>query len=170
MKSSLRFGQPSTPNAARHEPLALVRAALELLGSRLGASGTTIAVDAPEPLPGVFVDDGQVVQALVILLDNALDATQDAAVDATASHDTKVHVLATPLSNGARIDVGDTGPGVPAELAGRIFAPFFTTKPKGTGLGLSIARKLVLENRGRLTFESEPGRTIFSVELPGDGE
>src|SRR5262249_16916514 len=112
-----------------------------------------------QPVPHLVVDDGQIVQALVILLDNALDATHDAQ---------RVRVTVTPLSNGARVDVADAGPGIPAELTSRIFAPFFTTKPNATGLGLRIARTLVHETRGRLTFESEPGRTIFSMELPGE--
>lgn len=62
----------------------------------------------------------------------------------------------------------DNGPGVPADVQARIFEPFFTTKERGqgTGLGLDICRKLIEKNKGKLYFESEPGNTRFTVELP----
>jgi signal transduction histidine kinase len=68
-----------------------------------------------------------------------------------------------------RVEVCDTGPGVPAEIRNRIFEPFFTTKPvgQGTGLGLDISyRIVVLRHGGDLSVESEPGNTRFIVRLP----
>jgi signal transduction histidine kinase len=68
-----------------------------------------------------------------------------------------------------RVDVGDTGPGIPRELRQRIFEPFFTTKPvgQGTGLGLDICyRIVVVRHGGDLRVESEPGDTRFVVRLP----
>ena len=68
-----------------------------------------------------------------------------------------------------RVDIGDQGPGIPPEIRSRIFEPFFTTKPigQGTGMGLDIAFRIVAEgHHGTLTFESEPGRTVFTVCLP----
>lgn len=71
--------------------------------------------------------------------------------------------------DGARVEVQDDGPGIPAEVQPRIFEPFFTTKPtgEGTGLGLSICRDIVTRNGGSLTMTTEPGCTIFRVDLPG---
>jgi C4-dicarboxylate-specific signal transduction histidine kinase len=62
----------------------------------------------------------------------------------------------------------DTGPGIPARLQPRIFEPFFTTKlsGEGTGLGLDIARRLARADGGDIYFESQPGRTVFTVRLP----
>jgi signal transduction histidine kinase len=66
------------------------------------------------------------------------------------------------------VEVGDDGPGVPADLQGRIFDAFFTTKPvgRGTGLGLDIAQRIVVRNHGELRLESQPGDTRFQVLLP----
>ena len=66
------------------------------------------------------------------------------------------------------IEVGDTGPGIPSEVAPMIFEPFFTTKKQGqgTGLGLAIAKRVVEDHGGSISWTSEPGRTLFRVELP----
>jgi len=67
------------------------------------------------------------------------------------------------------VSVEDSGPGVPAELIGRIFDPYFSTKSSGTGLGLAIARKAVEEHGGTVHAENlNPGFRI-SVELPWPG-
>jgi PAS domain S-box-containing protein len=67
-----------------------------------------------------------------------------------------------------RVTITDSGPGISAELAAKIFQPFFTTKKRGegTGLGLDICRKIVEKHAGKLYFDSEPGRTTFYVDLP----
>ena len=65
------------------------------------------------------------------------------------------------------LDVIDTGCGMDAELAGRAFKPFVTTKPGGHGLGLATARKIVLAHGGEIAVQSEPGRgTKFTIRLP----
>jgi len=67
----------------------------------------------------------------------------------------------------ARIDVIDTGPGIPAELQQRIFDAYFTTRPGGTGLGLPTTRRIVEEHHGRLELHSEMGRgSNFVMVLP----
>ena len=69
---------------------------------------------------------------------------------------------------GIRVEVGDDGPGIPPEVQPRVFEPFFTTKPtgEGSGLGLSICCDIVKRNGGKLSFETEPGCTVFRVDLP----
>jgi signal transduction histidine kinase len=67
------------------------------------------------------------------------------------------------------IEVGDTGPGIPPEVAARAFEPFYTTKDvgQGTGLGLDIAHRIVTDRHGgTITIDSRPGNTVLRVRLP----
>ena len=69
------------------------------------------------------------------------------------------------------VEIGDTGPGIPAELQRRIFEPFFTTKDvgEGTGLGLDISYRIVVRrHHGDIRVESKPGDTRFQVWIPID--
>ena len=70
-----------------------------------------------------------------------------------------------------RVEVDDTGPGVPQGLRERIFEPFFTTKAQGSGLGLPIVHGIVTQHGGRLTVSDAPGGGArFTVELPAAGQ
>jgi signal transduction histidine kinase len=67
------------------------------------------------------------------------------------------------------VDVTDDGPGMPADVAEKIFNPFFTTKAQGSGLGLAIVRKIVDAHEGRIDMTTGDGRgTKFRVTLPVD--
>jgi signal transduction histidine kinase len=69
--------------------------------------------------------------------------------------------------DGVRIEVSDTGPGIPEAVRDKLFQPFFSTKKEGTGLGLSICRRLVEQMHGRIDFTTEPEKgTTFVVCLP----
>jgi signal transduction histidine kinase len=95
------------------------------------------------------------------LIDNALDAMEGMAG--------LLQVRSQRQGNHAQIEIIDNGPGIPAEIQSRLYEPFFTTKPvgKGSGLGLETVRRIV-ENRhqGTILFESQSGRTCFTVRLP----
>ena len=70
------------------------------------------------------------------------------------------------------VEIGDTGAGMPSDVAARAFDAFYTTKEvgKGSGLGLDIARRIVVERHGgTITIESRPGDTVLSVRLPLQG-
>jgi signal transduction histidine kinase len=66
------------------------------------------------------------------------------------------------------VEIGDTGPGVPADVQPHIFEPFFTTKGvgEGTGLGLDTVLRIVRKHRGSIQVTSKPGDTRFQVSLP----
>jgi signal transduction histidine kinase len=66
------------------------------------------------------------------------------------------------------VSIADSGPGIPDAIRDHIFEPFFTTKGagEGMGLGLDICKKIVDSHRGRISFESRPGKTSFTVVLP----
>ena len=67
-----------------------------------------------------------------------------------------------------KVEITDTGAGIPIEIQAKIFSPFFTTKPmgEGNGLGLSIVRQVIDKHHGSIQFESRPGLTVFTVLLP----
>ncbi len=69
-----------------------------------------------------------------------------------------------------KVEITDSGPGVPSEIAERIWQPFFTTKAKGqgTGLGLDIVRRIIERHHGTIGLASQPGRTTFTVRIPDD--
>jgi two-component system nitrogen regulation sensor histidine kinase GlnL len=69
----------------------------------------------------------------------------------------------------ALVEVEDNGPGVPPEISKTLFLPLVTSRPTGTGLGLAVAQDLVTRHSGIIEYTSQPGRTIFSMVLPLEG-
>lgn len=94
------------------------------------------------------------------LIDNAVDAMDGNGTLRVATRLEKDDVV---------VDIGDTGPGMPPSVAARAFEAFYTTKDvgEGTGLGLDIARRIVVERHGgKITIDSQPGRTVLRVHIP----
>jgi signal transduction histidine kinase len=120
--------------------------------------GITIRVRAQRDLEGEF-DAGQVQQALLNLVLNAIDACSDG---------DWVNLEAEKNGNAAlRIDVIDPAGPIAKETVERVFEPLFTTKQGGSGLGLAIARNVVRAHGGDLVLRrNEPGLVCFSIELP----
>jgi len=115
-------------------------------------------------LPHIKADDGQLRQALIALLMNALDATHAGGhVDVQTRRDGADTVV---------LSVADDGAGIPPENLDKIFNPFFTTKPvgQGTGLGLAICHGIVASHGGEILVDSEVGKgTRLSLVLPVSG-
>ena len=106
----------------------------------------------------LMADKDQLRQALINLVQNALDATE-----AAAGH---VRVAAAAEGESLRIMVSDDGPGLSDEQRARLFVPGFTTKAHGSGLGLTIVERIVSDHGGSIEVESAPGRgTEFVVRL-----
>ena len=115
-------------------------------------------------LPFIYADRPQLQQVFRNLILNAAQAMED-------RQERRLVVGAHPAARAGfvRVEVSDTGGGIPAELRERIFEPFFTTKPqgKGTGLGLAIVKNVVEWHQGRIQVHSRVGEgTIFRVSLP----
>jgi nitrogen fixation/metabolism regulation signal transduction histidine kinase len=87
--------------------------------------------------------------------------------NAQAAPARRIVVGSSSAGDRVALRVADDGPGIPAEVRGRLFEPYFTTKSSGTGLGLAICKKIVEAHRGTIELESSaPGHTVFRVELP----
>jgi two-component system, NtrC family, sensor kinase len=123
-------------------------------------------------LPPVLCHVGQLKQVFLNLIVNA--AHSIAEVVGRCGGKGRIGIKTSKHGNVARIDIGDTGAGIPESIRHRIFDPFFTTKEvgKGTGQGLAIARSTIVgKHRGSLTFETEVGHgTTFTILLPIDSQ
>ena len=114
-------------------------------------------------------ESGLVSQCIPTLCESALANILQNAVDYVADSG-RIEVSAEKESHAVVIRIIDTGPGIPHEIIPHLFEPFFTTKApgKGIGLGLTISKAIIEKAGGSIRVESDPGRTIFSVELPID--
>jgi signal transduction histidine kinase len=153
--------QYSNMDRAPHERVDIhlgLKSTLVMLAGKL--EGIEVVKDFDPSLPKVPVYAGELNQVWTNLIDNAVQAMN--------GHGT-LTIRTSMDGDRVRVEVGDTGPGVPEKLRQRIFEPFFTTKPvgQGTGLGLDISYRIVVgRHGGDLTIESQPGDTRFIVRLP----
>ena len=109
-----------------------------------------------EDLPVIKGDDILLRQAFTNLIQNAVEA-MPAGGDLTIKYAT---------SNLLEVMVSDTGPGIPEDMADKIFLPFFTTKNRGTGLGLSLVQKIIVSHGGSISIDSSERGATFRIRLP----
>lgn len=160
---------------ARERPLSFTEISASVLIGRAiaafrdGQPDTTLNVfsEIVPGLPLLLVDEVQIVQVLTNLMTNAHQAITETGTGGTI----KVSAAPGTTYGDIRIQVTDDGPGVPDDLAGRIFDPLFTTKlaGKGTGIGLALCQRIVLAHKGMIRLERDrAGRgACFTIDLPG---
>jgi two-component system, NtrC family, nitrogen regulation sensor histidine kinase GlnL len=135
--------------------------------------GVAVDRDYDPSLPALTVDPNHIIQAMLNLGRNALQALSGAGVPAPRLL-LRTRVASNVGSGGrghrlvASIQFEDNGPGVPAEIRETIFYPLVSGRAEGSGLGLGIAQDLVSRHGGLIEFDSAPGRTIFVIYLPMD--
>ena len=137
---------------------------LELRGYELRVRGIDVRREYDESLPDTMADAHQLQQVFLNLITNA-----EQAMEQRDGHHHRLTVRTRRGADAIRIEVEDTGAGIPPNLIERIFNPFFTTKPTGTGtgLGLSISLGIVREHEGRIWAENAAqGGARFIVEIP----
>ena len=137
---------------------------LALLEPKARARRVAVVTRFADALPRIRAYPGDLNQAWSALLDNAIDA-------APAGHGV-VELRADAAPGGVLVEVCDDGPGIPPELADRVWEPFFTTKDvgQGTGLGLDVARRVIVDlHGGALDLTSVPGDTRVAARLPLGG-
>ena len=136
----------------------LLSSTVLMLSAKL--KGITVKKQFAPDLPKIPAYAGELNQVWTNLIDNA----------AQAMHGSGTLTIRTAREDDCvLVEIGDTGPGIPAAIQKRIYEPFFTTKPvgEGTGLGLDIAWRIVVnKHHGDLRVESVPGDTRFQVRLP----
>ncbi len=156
-------------DAPRKEPLN-IHEVLEHVAHLVLAEHTCavrIVRDYDPSLPEFEGDRDQLVQAFLNLVRNAARAIEGSGeIRLRTRAQRKFNIGENVHRLVARIDVIDTGPGVPAEISESIFYPMVTGHADGTGLGLPLAQSMVNRQGGLIGFNSEPGHTEFSVWLP----
>lgn len=168
------YSTPSRPVFARLNVNELLSDTQELVAQQAHDRRVIIELNAPESLPPVLADRSRLMQVLLHLVTNAIEAMAGTGGRLT------LKAFARDGSNGmgghqpavtcrsVRVEISDTGPGIPPEDLSKIWEAFYTTKPEGTGLGLSIVRSLVAEQPGAaIEVESRHGLgTTFILSMP----
>jgi two-component system sensor kinase FixL len=166
VQSLRQFIARGEPVRRRQRPQELLADAAGLMEAEARRAGARIVISTDRGLPAVQVDRVQIQQVLVNLLQNGVNAVAGGA-DAIR----QVSLSAWTSSEGAvEFEVGDTGPGVPVEVASRLFSAFPGGGAGGLGLGLMICRGVVEAHGGRIWLdENRPGHCTVRFTLPVAG-
>jgi signal transduction histidine kinase len=161
----LDFSRAQPIQVGRVEIAATLERTRQLLDWKLTSKGVSLTVALPSASLALLADADQLEQVLVNLIMNACDACDEGG---------QIRVLASLLaSDQIKLDVSDSGCGIPVEHLNAIFDPFFTTKKRGegTGLGLTVAASIARNHGGSLTVTSGVGQgTTFSLLWPAASE
>jgi two-component system sensor kinase FixL len=142
---------------------ALVSEVTELARSEAVRHEVRYELDLGADVPALNIDGGQIQQALLNLLWNAVHALNSSVA---SPKQVRIRTRMTPERH-IEIDVCDNGPGIPKALAPRLFEPFFTTKQHGTGLGLAMSRTIAEAHGGTLSYRANiPAGACFIMRLP----
>ena len=123
--------------------------------------------DYDPSIPDVTGDEDQLIQALLNIVRNAVQATEGKGRVLLQTRVLRQFTLANRRYRlVVQVNVEDNGPGIPEELQQAVFYPMVSSKAEGTGLGLSIAQSLINRHGGLIEFTSRPGKTVFTLYLP----
>jgi PAS domain S-box-containing protein len=167
VKSLRHISREGTADPLRSTPLAkIVAETLEICGAKFKANGVELILPETIPEVSVLCREVQISQALLNLLQNALDAVLEKEGEGW------VRLEVQSKDDSVALSVIDSGPGIPLKLRSRVGEPFFTTKPvgKGTGLGLSLSKSIAQDHGGDIEYGEDRGHTRFSLVLPSDGK
>ncbi|MCX7805013.1 MAG: ATP-binding protein [Planctomycetota bacterium] len=163
VRGLLDFARQSRISKSPTEVRGVLDEVAKIVETKAGVAGVRVRMEVEDGMPQVLLDGAQIRQALVNLVDNAIDAC--------AAKRGEVLVSARMSRGGGALEirVSDNGTGIPKKHLSKLFTPFFTTKEmgKGTGLGLAIVYGIVKMHSGDISVESEEGRgTTFILSLP----
>jgi signal transduction histidine kinase len=167
VRSFLAMARERPLNLSDVSPSFLVDAAVDSFLADAAAGSVEIVSDVPGDLPNLRVDETQIVQVLSNLLINAAQAFVESGIGDRISVHTDYDSNKAPRL--LRIAIEDNGPGIPADIVGKVFDPLFTTKSagKGTGVGLALCNRIVTSHGGTISVQSTPGSGArFVVDLP----
>jgi two-component system sensor histidine kinase AtoS len=163
MKDFLNFARPQKPRFETSNLNHVLNTTLTfyLKAHTVGGKNDKIMIEKDfQEVPTTLADTSQLQQVFLNLFLNAIEAMPQGGTLGVRS---RLEEKGTTI----RIEVYDTGKGIPEDLLDRVFQPFFTTKAKGTGLGLAISRQLIEQHGGTIEVSNRPeGGTLFTLRLP----
>ena len=165
VKNFLAIAREHPPERESVSLRQVVEEAVELLAYQLRSDGVEVVMALADDVPALWADPHQLHQVVVNLVSNAHHAMRESSPPRTITVTSRFE----PARALVRLEVADTGPGVPPEVRSRIFDPFFTTKPtgEGTGLGLSLCQGIIEGHAGSMWLADSTGPgAVFVIELP----
>ena len=158
VKNFLLAVRPQRPNWAFVDVETLITNTLKVLEPEISSHQIDLVFEPLEEPLTLPVDEFQIHQVLINILRNSIDAMSGGG---------QIRIRLTKLADRIRIQILDTGEGIPSENLKRVFEPYFTTRAEGTGLGLAVVERIIREHQGRLRVESDPKQgTCFTIDLP----
>lgn len=160
VSSLLDFARQTRSVKGEHQINDIVIESMRLTQKKAAFKDVALTHHLSEDIPIISVDKNQILQSLVNLALNAIEATHPGG---------RVTVTTTflPLDELIEVAISDTGKGIAKDKIDKIFDPFFTAKEGGTGLGLSITRGIIEQHGGTIDVKSKPGHgTTFTIRLP----
>jgi signal transduction histidine kinase len=166
IKQFLDFARPRPPSLEHMDVHQVLEETLALVIYEMEGQGIALGKDFAPDLPPAPMDREQMKQVFLNLILNAIQAMEQGGKIKIFSA-LKRQSADGREANFIEIAFQDSGKGIPEEIRGRIFEPFFSTKEEGIGLGLPIAQRIVEEHGGEIRLESTPGKgTTFYITLP----
>ena len=158
----LFFGRPSLPEFVVADINEIVSSTLHFAVQYSSVKNIETRMDLTFGLPSVCVDPMQMQQVFLNIILNAFQVMPGGGTLVITSG-----MMTRGESEYARVEISDTGPGIPPQILDKLFTPFFTTKAQGTGLGLAICKKLIGLHNGDIQARSNEGTgSTFIIELP----
>jgi len=158
VKDLLTYARPPQPRRAPTDLNELVRSLVLFLRHEVPSGAVTFETHLDPALPKLSTDPELLKQAILNLLQNAVQAMAQGGA---------LRISTLQRDGRVVLSVSDTGPGISEENLARIWQPFFTTRHRGTGLGLSIARNTIVAHGGTIEVTSVPGEgATFTIALP----
>ncbi len=165
-KSILAFSRGSVSTLKPIDLNCIVRSCIGIAGERVSALSVGFESSLAPLLPPVMGDRDRLETVILNLINNAIDAVNPLGREGIVTVRTRPMHMDGRL--GVEVIVSDNGPGIPSEVIGRVFDPFFSTKPagQGTGLGLFLTYGIVADHRGHIEVKNGAIGALFSVALP----
>jgi nitrogen-specific signal transduction histidine kinase len=172
VQEMLEFVRPVRLQMDRASIAEALQTAVTMADGKALRGNVHVELRGHDAVPSIHGDQYQLTQVFANLLINAYEAMNGRGAVTLSARVLRADEEGALLPDGHHavptvlVEIADNGPGVPADLADKIFNPFFTTKAQGSGLGLAIVRKIVDAHDGRIDMTTSPQGTCFRVTLP----